>query len=199
MTFIINDTGAHNKIAISEETSRSLSGILTIRGDGNTVELSDGLRAQQVHIDVGSDCQIVIGRGCRLGAMSIYALRKGHIQIGSECGFNGRVRLLSHEPASLTIGNGCLFAGEVDVMTSDMHSIIEVDSGARINPARDIVIGDRVWVGHRVILLKGTIIGEGSIVAAGAVVSGEILPNSIAAGVPAKTIRSGVTWRHNLI
>jgi acetyltransferase-like isoleucine patch superfamily enzyme len=199
MAFTINDTGARNQVTVGEDVRRTLPGTLIIRGDTNTVVLGDGLLGERVQIEIGHGCQIVIGHGCRLGAITIYALRNGRIEIGNQCGFNGRIRLLSHEPSSLLIGNGCLFAGDIDVMTSDMHSIIELDSGLRINPARDIMIGNRVWVGQRAMLLKGARIGDGSIIAAGSIVAGEIPPNSIAAGVPAKVIRSGVTWRQELI
>jgi acetyltransferase-like isoleucine patch superfamily enzyme len=199
MPFMTNNSGTNNRIAFCEDLRRTLPGTLTISGNWNIVRLGDGLSGHQVEIDLGSNCQIDIGHECRLGALSIYALNKGLIRIGSRCGFNGRVRLLSHEPSELSIGDGCLFAGDVDVMTSDMHSIIEVHSGVRINPARNITIGDRVWIGQRAMVLKGSSIGAGSIIAAGAVVSGQIPPNSIAAGVPAKVIRSGVTWRQDLI
>lgn len=46
-----------------------------------------------------------------------------------------------------------------------------------------------VWIGAGAIVLKGVTIGRGAIVAAGAVVNKDILPYSIAGGVPAKHIR----------
>ena len=52
--------------------------------------------------------------------------------------------------------------------------------------AKDVVIGDFVWIGVRVLLLPGTRIGEGAIIQAGSVVHGEIPPLSIAGGNPAK-------------
>lgn len=52
--------------------------------------------------------------------------------------------------------------------------------------AKDVVIGDFVWVGSQVILLPGTKIGEGAIIQAGSVVHGEIPAYAIAGGNPAK-------------
>ncbi len=46
-----------------------------------------------------------------------------------------------------------------------------------------------VWIGAGATLLKGVTIGRGAIVAAGAVVNKDIMPYSIAGGVPAKHIR----------
>ncbi len=47
-----------------------------------------------------------------------------------------------------------------------------------------------LWVGCRVIVLKGVTIGSGAIIAVGAVVTKDIPENSIAAGVPARIISS---------
>jgi acetyltransferase-like isoleucine patch superfamily enzyme len=80
-----------------------------------------------------------------------------------------------------------------------MHSIIDVASGERVNPARNVIIEERVWVAERAIILKGSHIEAGSIIGAGSVVSGHIPPNSLAVGIPAKVIRSGVTWNHKLL
>lgn len=52
--------------------------------------------------------------------------------------------------------------------------------------AKDVIIGDFVWIGSQVILLPGTTIGEGAIIQAGSVVHGAIPPFAIAGGNPAK-------------
>jgi acetyltransferase-like isoleucine patch superfamily enzyme len=52
-----------------------------------------------------------------------------------------------------------------------------------------IEIRSGVWIGHGVrIVGKNISIGENSIIGAGAVVIGNVEPNSIVAGVPAKKI-----------
>ncbi len=50
---------------------------------------------------------------------------------------------------------------------------------------KDIVIGENVWIGERVIILGGTEIGEGAIIQAGSVVIGKIPKYAIAGGHPA--------------
>lgn len=54
---------------------------------------------------------------------------------------------------------------------------------------KDIVIGDFVWLGSRVMILPGTKIGEGAIIQGGSVVHGEIPPYAIAGGNPAKVFK----------
>lgn len=51
-----------------------------------------------------------------------------------------------------------------------------------------VVIGDRVFVGAGAIILPGTRIGDDSIIGAGAVVRGDIPPNSMVVGNPAKVV-----------
>jgi maltose O-acetyltransferase len=51
-----------------------------------------------------------------------------------------------------------------------------------------VVIGDRVWIGLRALVLGGVTIGEGAIVAAGAVVTKDVAPYTIVAGVPAVSV-----------
>lgn len=56
--------------------------------------------------------------------------------------------------------------------------------------SKPVIIKDNVWIGCRVIVLKGVTIGSGAIIAAGAVVTKDVPENSIAAGVPARIISS---------
>lgn len=56
--------------------------------------------------------------------------------------------------------------------------------------ALPVVIGDDAWVGANVVVLPGVTIGERSVVGAGSVVSRDVPPLTIAAGVPARAIRS---------
>lgn len=51
------------------------------------------------------------------------------------------------------------------------------------------VIGNGVWVGAKVVILRGTTIGDRSVVAAGAVVTKDIPAGEVWGGVPARKIR----------
>lgn len=53
-----------------------------------------------------------------------------------------------------------------------------------------IDVGDNVFIGHSAIVLRNCTIGNNSVIAAGAVVTGDVPPNSVVGGVPAKFICS---------
>lgn len=55
---------------------------------------------------------------------------------------------------------------------------------------RPITIGSKCWIGAGVTILPGVTIGDGAVIGAGAVVSKDVAPNTIAAGVPCKPIRT---------
>ncbi len=59
--------------------------------------------------------------------------------------------------------------------------------------ARPTVIGDRVWLGARVVVLKGVTIGDGTVVGAGSVVTRSLPPGVVAVGVPARVVRTRPT------
>lgn len=71
--------------------------------------------------------------------------------------------------------------------------------GERLNYARPVVIGNHVWIGSEVLILKGSTIGDGSVIGARALVAGRIPANVVAAGNPARVVRENVGWNYNLI
>jgi acetyltransferase-like isoleucine patch superfamily enzyme len=52
------------------------------------------------------------------------------------------------------------------------------------------VIGNDVWIGANCFIARGVTIGDGAVIAAGSVVTRDITQYAIAAGVPAKVLRS---------
>lgn len=55
---------------------------------------------------------------------------------------------------------------------------------------RRVVIGRNVWLGDGVVVTPGSSIGEGSVIGANSVVRGSIPPFTVAAGVPAKVLKT---------
>ena len=99
--------------------------------------------------------------------------------------------------SSVKIGRNVVISERVVIRDSDNHLVREdcVDVDLEAKPAAaPIVIGDHVWIGMNSIILKGVTIGEGSIIAAGSVVNKDVPAHCMVGGVPAKVIKSGVSW-----
>jgi acetyltransferase-like isoleucine patch superfamily enzyme len=191
----IRDQGRHNQIDVAD----GVRGTLVIHGDGNVVKVEKPSSSANIYIELGHDNHIAIGAGCSLGSLFIYAKERARVEVGARTGFNGLIRLLLHEPRAIRIGAGSLLGGPTDLTVSDMHSIVDAKTGRRLNPPRDIQLGERVWVGQNCIVLKGADIGAGAIIGAGSVVTGAIAPAVVAAGNPARVVREGVTWNIALL
>ena len=93
---------------------------------------------------------------------------------------------------SITIGARCAISWDCEIMDTDIHKIIV--NQTVLENSRPVVIGDRVWIGARAIILKGVNIGDGAIVAAGSVVTRDVPGRTLVAGNPAKVIREIDGW-----
>ena len=99
--------------------------------------------------------------------------------------------------SSIRIGHGVVISERVVLRDSDNHVIsLKLDNctvdGKSV--ATPIIIGDHVWIGMNVTVLKGVTIGDGAVVAAGSMVTKDVPPHSLVAGVPAKVVKTDVEW-----
>ena len=118
------------------------------------------------------------------------------IQMG--CRFlNGRKVFLGDRNV---INFGCLFDGRhyhiktgSDVSIGPEATILTLghnpQSPSFADRGGDVIIGDRVWIAYRAIILPGVTIGEGAVVGAGSVVTKDVEPYTIVAGNPARFIK----------
>lgn len=68
----------------------------------------------------------------------------------------------------MAIGERCLFSSKITIRIGNSHSILD-KNGTRINPSKGISIGNHVWIGNTVIILKGTEVNEDSVIATGGI------------------------------
>jgi acetyltransferase-like isoleucine patch superfamily enzyme len=150
------------------------------------------LKHPTASITIGAGCQfrsaewsngIGINRRCFLSAR-----RDAEIQIGNDCGFSGTTIDAYRQ---VRIGDRVLCGANCTILDSDMHPLDAADRASNLEPnAIAIDIGDDVFLGMNVVVLKGVRIGSGTVVAANSVVSKSLPSNVLAAGVPAKPIKS---------
>ncbi len=91
-----------------------------------------------------------------------------------------------NQDAKIIIGKGSYIAPNVGLITSN-HRLSALDQH---EPGRDIVIGERSWIGMNAVILPGVFLGAGTIVAAGAVVTKSFPQGGlVVGGVPARILR----------
>ncbi len=88
----------------------------------------------------------------------------------------------------ITIGENCAISHDVTIMDSDVHAINGV-----VN-TKPVHIGNHVWIGTRVTILRGVAIGDGAVIAAGSVVINDVPAGSLVGGIPATVLNEKVEW-----
>lgn len=169
---------------------------IRIWGVGNTLELRDGVKLKNCSFQIrGSNNHIVLDEGVYGNGIDLYAEDSGNrFYAGKNTSFCGKIHLACTEGTGIVIGQDCLFSSDIVFRTGDSHAVTDL-VGNRINPARDIVFADHIWVGHRVLVNKGVHIGKDNVIGTGAVVTKSIPEsNCVIAGVPAKVVKTGINW-----
>lgn len=121
------------------------------------------------------------------GEILLQTRGQGKIRIGRGTAMSNNISIIATE--SIEIGEKCLIGDLVTIMDSDFHRLDPAERWQGSDPAGPVRLGRNVWLGSRVLVLKGVSIGDNTVVAAGAVVSKSLPPNVLAAGVPARVIR----------
>ena len=102
-----------------------------------------------------------------------------YVFINSGCRFQ--------DQGGITIGDGALIGHNVVLAT--LNHGLKPEERHDLFPA-PIHIGKNVWLGANVTVLGGVTIGDNVVIAAGAVVTRDVPANTVAAGVPARVVRT---------
>jgi maltose O-acetyltransferase len=84
----------------------------------------------------------------------------------------------------VSFGHGC------KVLTGLHDYTLKGEARQVSNKTEPVIISDGVWIASGVIICPGVTIGENSVIGAGSVVTHSIPANVLAAGVPAKIIKT---------
>ena len=168
-------------------------------GTDNRIVLGDFVRMKNCTIIIkGSGNTVTVGDGCVLNSVEMYMEDDGNtISIGTKTEMYGPSHLAVIEGTKIKIGDSCLFSSDLHIRTGDSHSLLDMN-GERINPSKNVIIDDHVWIGTRVTCLKGVYIAADSVVAATTTLCKQYSEtNAVISGVPGRIIRTGVSWCHD--
>jgi len=125
---------------------------------------------EQVHIETGFHCDY-----------------GEHISIGDGSYLNVNCVLL--DGGKITLGQHCLIGPGVQLLTIN-HALAPEARLEKFNFAKDVNIGNNVWIGAGAIILPGVTIGDNAVIGAGSVVTRNVNSSSLYAGNPARKIKS---------
>lgn len=195
--------GRANDVYLARNAGNGCRLTIEFSGDNNRVFIAGTAPRTRLSGSIrikGSDCFVYLGR---------FRQWRNHLGTrvsGNAClsyfgdgGTIGRAEFhLSENGRSMIFGDQCMLAQDIYVRNSDGHGIFDNQTLERTNAAGDMVVGPRVWLGQRTMLLKAPCVGHDVVKGAGSIVTSRIASNSVAAGVPARVIRTGVVWDRSL-
>jgi len=152
-------------------------------------------------IDIRGKKHIRLGQGMTCGTGCRFEVYAGDdagdvLTIGKNVQINDYVHITAIHRVS--IGDNALLASRIYISDvqhgnysgEDAQSDPEIIAKERPLSYKDVVIEDNVWIGEGVSVLPGVTIGRSSIIGTNAVVTKDIPPMSIAAGNPARIIKT---------
>lgn len=172
-----------------------------ISGINNVVNICEDAVLRNCTIKIfGDDNNINIGRNVSAHDLNLWIEdRDNRIEMGDYTTVHGRTHIACIEGTSITIGSDCMFSSNISIVTGDSHSILD-ETGTCINPSRDIIIGNHVWIGKENTILKGAMVRDNSIIGAKSLVTKTFNEeNVIITGNPARIIKTNINWSRERI
>lgn len=146
---------------------------------------------------------IIIHNNVMLLGCSLFSIHHGKIIIGNNTKLGEGSKILCVD--KVTIGDYTAIATDVTIVDNNNHPINPVfrqymrttphnsDTRSWIHSDhKPVVIGRNCWIGSDVRIQKGVTIGDNAIIAACSVVTKDVPANCIAAGNPAKIVKTDI-------
>ena len=140
----------------------------------------------------GNNNVLEIGRNVTVGSLDVAYGCNGWCKIGDNTDILGAQFHISE--AGISIGSDCLFSIGIILRTHDAHHIFDKTTHKRLNYAKDIIIGNQVWIAYNATLHGGCEIGDGSVVGERSLTSSRFGDHVVIAGSPAKVLRENICW-----
>lgn len=170
----------------------TLLGTKYMFGPHTRVGLSDGAKKENVIIE--DDCWV-------FGQLDVQSNGKIVMKNRSKLGLNSRVRCVDYVEigAFTAIGNNVMITDNNSHPVNPEYRKQMRLSGYTSDMRRwkhsahaPIIIGENCWIGENARICKGVTIGDNAVIAANSVVTKDVPANAVAAGNPAKIVKTDI-------
>ena len=96
----------------------------------------------------GNNSLITLGKSRHAYRMSVSVFNNCVFSVGRDNYFNGPLKTIVSEERTVFIGDDCLFSFGVWIRTADPHLVYDAHTKKRMNPSKDVFIGDHVGLGR---------------------------------------------------
>ncbi|MET3853371.1 hypothetical protein [Rhizobium sp. OAE497] len=185
-----------NEVRIAK-TAITKGSATVVKGTGNCLVIGEGAKFSGSVAVSGNGNRVAIGDNCNFRGDILVRGDYQTVSFGDHSTSAG-IYILCQENRNVLIGKWCMFSREIEIRTTDAHSVVDRDTGQRLNSPGDVIVGDHVWVGVGSILNKGSIVPSDSIVGAMSFVNrGFEEEGIILAGTPAQIVKRNITWNRS--
>ena len=189
--------GRNNIVTFKEGVLRKNVQIKII-GNNNTITIHPNCRLKNTKITImGSNNQVTLGEKVMVYESASFDVEGSNtlVNIGKNTTIGSANFMIGESDTKINIGEDCMFSRNIILSTSDYHSIISLETNERINPPKDIIIKNHVWIGYNAYISKGASIGNNCVVASNAYVGGKKFEDhTILGGFPAKHLKDNINW-----
>lgn len=191
-----------NDVRIDKSTLLKYSQI-AVTGKNNQIIIKEGCKIYGIEIYIrGDNNKLYIGENTNVNQSSLGAVfsvsLKGdcnEIHLGDRAQIRGRADITAHGGTKIIIGDDFGMTADTEIRSGDGHKMIDQD-GVVYNKPQDIHIGNNCWLGMRGTIQKGVTLQNDTIVAKNSIVTKSFDTDHIMiGGIPAKIIKTGVTWK----
>ena len=166
-------------------------------GEKNQIKVKHGTKIKNLYIKIkGKNNKLLIENDCKILAGSINIIGNNlNFFIGNNTSIRSFDSILVGEGLFIRIGKDCMFGSDIKIWNGEIHPIYSKKTKRRVNKPKSIKIGNHVWIGSEVVILKDTSIEDGAVIGIRSIVKGKVKENIVVAGSPHKVIRENINWK----
>lgn len=188
--------GAKNRIFTNYSLLKNVT--FDVSGDGNTIKIDyhSFLRNTVIYIR-GSGNVIEIGKDCRINNSAVLWIEGNNskLSLGKKTTIEEAHIAVTEDDSSISLGEDCMLANGIVIRNGDSHSILDKNTGSRINYAKSVVVGNHVWIATNCTILKGVSVANNVVIGSNTVLTKDVNDSwVVVAGNPSVVVKRDVDW-----